>query len=190
MKPLKAALCSAALALTSFAAQATTFDFTYLFDSLSTGDGNPLTVTGKFTGDQVGDIISNIANVQVSINGTAFSGPLFTEAWNDTTGNWDSSITPVISTNVTKNNFVIADVDVSTNPSAVSNYVYFTGGQAGAITFNHTDALNNPLSGFETASSVKWSVQAETPAVPEPSTYAMLLAGLGLMGLVARRTKA
>ena len=27
------------------------------------------------------------------------------------------------------------------------------------------------------------------PAVPEPETYAMLLAGLGLMGCVARRKK-
>jgi hypothetical protein len=27
------------------------------------------------------------------------------------------------------------------------------------------------------------------PAVPEPETYAMLLAGLGLMGFVARRRK-
>jgi hypothetical protein len=39
--------------------------------------------------------------------------------------------------------------------------------------------------GFE-----EWSTRvAVTSAIPEPETYAMLLAGLGLMGFVARRRK-
>jgi hypothetical protein len=33
-------------------------------------------------------------------------------------------------------------------------------------------------------------VSAPVAAVPEPETYAMLLAGLGLMGAIARRRKA
>lgn len=38
-------------------------------------------------------------------------------------------------------------------------------------------------------SSVNFTTLAPAPAIPEPETYAMMLAGLGLMGFVARRRK-
>jgi hypothetical protein len=34
-----------------------------------------------------------------------------------------------------------------------------------------------------------YNVATNAPAIPEPETYAMLLAGLGLLGFVARRRK-
>ena len=44
--------------------------------------------------------------------------------------------------------------------------------------------------GFWMSTSYSRTLTELTSAVPEPETYAMLLAGLGLMGLVARRHKA
>jgi hypothetical protein len=181
---LKKLVISTALALAPFAASAATFDFSYTFDPNNTGDGNPLTVTGSLTGTLVGSFINNVANVQVAMNGTSFNGPLIAEAWNNTTQAWDNTLAPVVSTNAAANNFIFADTDVAVNP-APSNYLYFTGGQIAAINFNLTDVNGNAQSGFETANAQSWSLVAVP--VPEPSSYALLLAGLGLVTLVARR---
>jgi hypothetical protein len=45
-------------------------------------------------------------------------------------------------------------------------------------TYNHAFVMDN------------LNVSAYVPAVPEPETYALMLAGLGLMGVVGRRRKA
>ena len=187
MKFLKVALLGSALSLSALAAQATTFDFSYTFDPNNTGNGLPVTISGSFDGTEIGNLISNISNAVVSINGNAFSGPIMVEAA-DASGNWSSTVAPVISTDVGQTNFIFADADVANNPAGVSNYFYITTGQAGGVNFNVTDAGGNPLSGFETASNASWTVTAAA-AVPEPSTYAMLAAGLGLIGLVSLRRR-
>ena len=184
---------AAALAVASVSAHATTFNFSYTFNpTLSsadvTNDNNPVVVNGSFTGALVGSSITDIANVQVALNGLSFSGPLFVSAWNAGTANWDDSIAPVISlTDVSKDNFVFADTDVATNPGGVSNYFYVTGSSvdlantgAGAITFNATDATGNALSGF--SSTVNPAAFAVTAAVPEPESYALAMIGLGIFG--------
>ncbi len=185
MTSLKTRLAAGLLALVSLSASATTFDFSYSFDPANTGDGNPVVLSGSFDGTQAGSLFTGISNFQIALNGTAFSGPLQVEAWNNATSNWDALIAPVISTDVTQANFIVADADVSTNPAGVSNYFYVLGGQAVAITFNVTDAGGNPLEGVETASNASWDVSA----VPEPANTALLMAGLGLLGALARRRK-
>lgn len=55
------------------------------------------------------------------------------------------------------------------------------------IIFAYSDISTSQI--IWTTTSVQMSI-TEVTAVPEPETYAMLLAGLGLMGFVARRRKA
>ena len=176
---LKAGILLAAL--TSFAANAATYDFSYTF-----GDSSVL--TGSLSGNLNGAYVDNISNVHVSYNGTDFSGgSLFHAAWNTATGNFDNTIAAVVSTNGALNNFVFADSNVPMNNNA-SNYFYFVndpatlGHEAFAVNGNTGDvALDNPA-------NASWSLVAAP--VPEPETHAMLLAGLGLIGVAARRRRA
>jgi hypothetical protein len=76
-----------------------------------------------------------------------------------------------LSTGITYNISDAATVDLSAKFGSTM-YVGFTGGTAG------TDA-DQRITSFSL-----------TSAVPEPETYAMLMAGLGLVGFAARRRKA
>ena len=67
-------------------------------------------------------------------------------------------------------------------------------GQESYFLFLHTNATEYAKTAFfDIASSgtytLSQSFAAYTPAVPEPETYAMLMAGLGLMGVFARRRR-
>lgn len=58
----------------------------------------------------------------------------------------------------------------------------------GAGTHTLTFLGTNPTNAYDTSAFID-NVSMSVTAVPEPETYAMLLAGLGLMGVVARRRK-
>jgi hypothetical protein len=51
-------------------------------------------------------------------------------------------------------------------------------------------ALSGSYSGSLSLTGTPVSVPTITASVPEPESYAMLLAGLGLMGAIAKRRKA
>ncbi|SEL52638.1 PEP-CTERM sorting domain-containing protein [Nitrosovibrio tenuis] len=74
--------------------------------------------------------------------------------------------------------------DITLDSSIGSRNIDFTGAltasAAPAATFN----LSLDDAGFRNASAVTLK---QVPAIPEPETYAMLLAGLGLMGFIVKR---
>ena len=58
----------------------------------------------------------------------------------------------------------------------------------GGTAYNTLQAVNSTTEGWGTLKSqINFSVREVTPAVPEPSTYAMMLLGLAGVGFVARR---
>jgi PEP-CTERM motif len=179
MKLLKI-IITTVLSLASLAANAGNFNFSYTF-------GDNQTVTGSLSGTLVGSFINSISNIQVALNGVQFStdssGSLYSAAWNPATLNWDS--TPaVVSTNAALNNFIFADSNVPTDFGA-SNYFMFTNDPTnGSLAFaNNT---NNGGIALDSPTNSSWSLTAAAP-VPEPESYAMLIAGLGLISVVARR---
>ena len=89
--------------------------------------------------------------------------------------------------NLTK--FDIFDTVTST---AVLTGTIFNGGLVGFGLFNGTTGSGSyalHIAGNSKGSSSYAGTLSVTSAVPEPETYGMMLAGLGLMGFVARRRK-
>lgn len=178
MKKILTAAAVAAILASGIASAASTFDFSYTF-------GDSSTVTGSLLGDLNGLFINNVSNVQVSLNGTAFSGPLYASAWNTAIGNWDNTIAPVVSTNAALNNFIFADTNVPTDFGA-SNYLYFINDPTqGQQVFG--DNLNTGDIAFDGPASATWSIAAAP--VPLPASLSMLISGLGLFGVMMRRSK-
>lgn len=179
---MKRLFCAALLAVSfASAAQAEVYHFSYTFG------GNGLVVDGSMNGTLHGDLLDQLSDVKINFNGNAFTGTLYQAAWNEQSNNWDSSLGAVVSTNAAKNNFVFVDAEEPADFR--NNYFYFTnnssvGSEVFAVSYSRGDiALDNPANARGT-----WSLTASP--VPEPAGGAMLLAGLGLMGLLARRRRA
>jgi hypothetical protein len=188
---IKAAIIAASLGA-SAAASAATFDFSYTFS-----DGQH--VTGSLDGTLSGTTITNISDLQVSLNGIAFAGgtdangptSLQIYGWDTSDQSFDAPAS--ISTVGSKNNFLIADE----NPNAanVANYEFAyvndpSGTFVQANNFLASDSFSGPgATQFATDGGTgAWVV---TPApVPLPAALPLLVSGLALFGIGRRRRAA
>jgi hypothetical protein len=190
---VKAAVVAAALGA-SAVASADNFDFSYVFT-----DGQE--VTGSFTGltTNGGQSATGISNLQVSFNNIAFAGgagPLVLNAWNTSTETFNApSSSTTIYANAAQNNFGISDVDQSVNsgPDYFLNFVNdpspAVGSSVTALNVMQGDAFNSAYQ-FDTDNATgTWSM-TDVSAVPLPAGLPLLLSGLGLFGVIARRRAA
>lgn len=173
---LKTAVLLAALA--TGAARAETFNFSYTFT-------DNMTLTGSLSGDLVGSLVENVSDVHASFNGSDLTGTLNAYGWNTATHGFDTGVAAVLSTDASKNNFVFVDSTVIDNDSFNNDLYFFNdsklGQEAGIVNLNTNDVdIDHPASG-------KWTLTPAVSAVPEADSVAMLLAGLGLVGFIARR---
>lgn len=112
---LRLLLASAAalLAANVVPGRAETFDFSYMFN---TGD----IISGSFSGTLSGDLVTNLTDINASLDGTPLNGPLLAFFYTDAGGQcatcWSSS-GAVASFNPLLNNFLFAD-------GAFTNYFY------------------------------------------------------------------
>jgi hypothetical protein len=184
---------AALIAATSSAAGATTFDFKYTFD---TGQ----VITGSFTGTESGGSVTNLANISASLNGVPFVGSGNLYAYSYTAGGLPNCGTcfvlggAVASFNPLNNNFLFADSpDVLTGNE--QNYFYvipWTNPGPGSTV--EAAQYYNPNTGYidyynGNYITGNWSLTA----VPELSTWAMMLFGFAGMGVglrAARRKQA
>lgn len=188
-------------ALTATSANADQFNFSYTFSS-------GYVASGSFSGIQNGKFVDNISNVSVSLNGNPFVGSpnLFAVAYNVVTQNVDNTTPAIVSFDALKNNFMFIDVNYPTDPN-YTNYFLMRNDPNNPVPVSLAQVQmpgpnlcdNNAcadilLAGiYNSFDPARWSLTAVAPGsvtpVPEPEIYAMLMAGLGLLGVVARRRK-
>ncbi len=183
------------IALCSFSAKAGVFNFSYTFGS---GD----VVSGSLTGTQNGIFIESVSNASAFLNGIAFTGnPNLYQPYTFLAGCCIVPGVPVISFNGNLNNFgfsnappntpganffIMNGTDIQAGTGFSLQYAGFGNSYSSGYIPQDVSLNGSATPGYTAFDANRWSL---TPAVPEPETYAMMLAGLSLMGFASRRRK-
>jgi PEP-CTERM motif-containing protein len=181
-------IAALAIAICSFSVKAELFDYSYTFH-----DG--AVVSGSFTGNINGQYVDSVSNVSASLNGTIFSNsPYLLADGYDINNGGQHTDQPTISFDGHLNNFRFTGVELpggSQDYFIMFNVPGITIADASAAGFWVGDTGPMPMPPFDIPGNydaLRWSLTVANP-VPEPEAYAMMLAGLGLLGFMARRRK-
>lgn len=186
-------LAAAALAVVAFGANATTVatDLGTIAGSFDTGTVNTsfvdsLDISYTFTLGATGTVTALAYGTPVASISGNYPSIVLTEinTYNGTTNGVDLFKTGLVT-------------EIQPTAYGVGSTFIFTGLSAGTYTlsweaFSNTKTTNL-ISGATSSvygGTGKFSTQVIVSSVPEPETYAMILAGLGIVGFMSRRRKA
>ncbi|MDP3663993.1 MAG: FxDxF family PEP-CTERM protein [Nitrosomonas sp.] len=159
-----------------------------------------LAVASAFAFASTNSLANDVDNDITAVGGTNFFGVVHTDSF-DFTDTFTFNVTPSSSPWLADASLVTTNLGSSVHnidfTSASLNGVPLTLSPTGDFEFGNlstTNFLNGPLiltvtghSGAEGGQFASYSGTMNISLVPEPETYAMLLAGLGLLGFMARR---
>jgi hypothetical protein len=191
-------MIAAALAM-GLAAPLAAADFNFAYTS-NTGT----IFTGAFSGTRSGNLVTDIGAIAVSINGTAFDGTINAYGYAGYNGPGGPNTTApgdfvldaaTLSFDPLLNNFLFLNRPPAIGQDDDVFYIIpWTNGPGNQVATQ--GALNGSVTNFFNGDYVpaNWSlseVMVPGPGgVPEPATWAMLLAGFGLIGVMSRRRAA
>jgi hypothetical protein len=183
-------------ASTAASASTVTFDFSYTF-----GDGQY--VTGDFTGTTTngGQSVTNIGNIQVQLDGTAFApvvvggvtlgnATLQADTWNPSTASFSDTIPVTIYSNGSLNNFIFSDVDAATNTSPDYYFGYLNDATNGLYEAAAANFLQNQQATDSPGNAADWTLtEVQTPASADGPIPLWALSALGasLVSIASRR---
>ncbi len=171
---------AAALSLAG-SAHAATFDLSYTFRD--TGDHILDIISGTVDGDLNGSFVENLHNFNLSYDGNAFTGTITALGW-DPVAEAPSADPARLSADASLNQIIFSNADYTFTFAMINDP------SQGGLLVSASDAnlLTHNAASEIGVNAGQWSLVPS--AVPEPGAFAMALAGLGLLGVVARRRRA
>lgn len=165
----KTAVAVAALACASFQAQAVTSNIGAVTSGAPTSFNAATTTAGPFS-----DIFTFTLPTAGSVGFSVINFPV--------TGFFNSILTSASLFSNTDGTLFNADDKLIGGATVSNNKITFASAPLGSGSYylNVSGIANGPQGGL-------YNGAVSVTAVPEPETYAMLLAGLGVMGFIARR---
>jgi hypothetical protein len=149
--------------------------------------------SGQYATDNLGAIFPNmsgnsILNISESISTFSFSGPVYGVAFNFVSFPANSIFTAFLGgvNGVEVGNFTALTGGIASNNFYGFKDIVFDSIQIAITNTNIDDYSSYALDNLQVASSFESSAVTQ---VPEPESYAMFMAGLGVMGFIARRRK-
>jgi len=166
-----------ALGFSTSASFGAAFSYSYSF-------AGGLVVSGQLEGDLNGDVVQNISNVTMAFNGLPISGSIYTASY---TGlSWSNN--PVVSFDVSKNNFLFINSDYLNGNYSYDTYFYVLNDD---VFMHAAQAFSDPLEMVASeapTAQAQWSLTPLAASVPETgSTIAVL--GIALAGVAGLRRK-
>ncbi len=175
----KMLLAAAALAGAGPAhAEMANFDFSVFY---SGGSQGALTVSGGFEANLSNGIITEFSNVSLFRDGKAFrgNGNFFVLQYDFKTRKWIEG--GYLSADGKNNNVMFVDSDVANGDARFYNYFYSVTG-LGNVFFQPS------FYNYRNRDASQLGLQ-QVRGVPEPSAWALLIAGFGLVGAAMRRRR-
>lgn len=179
------ALCIAAVAIVSTAAHSSDYTFSYTI-------ANHAVVTGSFSGTASGTGATDITNLWVTLNDIPGSGllPILSAG---VPRMYSVESGSVVSATVEGSSFLFG-IPHSLIPGAYTETFLMNASLNGSFIPFYFSAVRGDgqpsstiLQGLQGATEPSGWTLHQVAIVPEPETYAMLIAGLGLIGVVSRR---
>jgi hypothetical protein len=136
-------------------------------------------------GDSTSGYITNVDLLSLYVDNVQVGGSLFSHSYSN---GWQADGSSIVSFDLSQNNFLFIDVDVTNSANNNQWHYYFELLTPSASAYNQAYIFNQGNNYGETPAAGKWSLTKQISSVPDPGSTIALL-GAALLGLAALRRR-